>query len=347
MSTETYGVTFQKVDGLRLKCTVYNTYGDWVGIPVGKDLFVRILSGGAIGEEMGDDLHEENRTFERMGEFIASVKVVATRNYPGILQNTFYYSDSADFSYLDSLPQIQFEIEVMDTRYLAHLEEGDHLASRAYSVGNRRSRVHDVDPYTCFEGIEEWGSTEAGVVRLVDWLSSASSFLAWRAAEELGGLGPAARDAVPALLLATQDTDADVRGYAVEALGRIGDPCAVDGLLPLLGHSKESVRVSSLVALAQLVPSCGRCDDALTRLAEGLPLCPVSDSGSVTGQQHSPEVAMLAHAALFRITSAAHHLTAWLDAIQDSDTAYYSQLASVGISKERAAQLEKKALPYL
>ena len=42
-----------------------------------------------------------------------------------------------------------------------------------------------------------------------------------RAAQALGGIGPAAADAVPALIDALKDQDADVRELAAEALGEI------------------------------------------------------------------------------------------------------------------------------
>jgi len=42
------------------------------------------------------------------------------------------------------------------------------------------------------------------------------------AAEALGAIGPAAKDAIPALTEATRDETPDVQGAAKEALSRIG-----------------------------------------------------------------------------------------------------------------------------
>lgn len=58
-----------------------------------------------------------------------------------------------------------------------------------------------------------------------------------RAAKFLGMMGPQARDAVPPLIVATQDDYAEVRARAVWALGRIGPS----------DHSEEATRALELV----------------------------------------------------------------------------------------------------
>lgn len=55
-----------------------------------------------------------------------------------------------------------------------------------------------------------------------------------KAAESLGKIGPAARDAVPDLVRAVRDADEELREQAVIALGEIGDHRASAALLPLL-----------------------------------------------------------------------------------------------------------------
>ena len=61
------------------------------------------------------------------------------------------------------------------------------------------------------------------------------------AAYALGGIGPPAAEAVPALAAALHDPDADIRRSAAHALGKIG-PAAVPGLLATLNDPDEDVR---------------------------------------------------------------------------------------------------------
>lgn len=73
----------------------------------------------------------------------------------------------------------------------------------------------------------------------------------WKAADLLGRLGPKARDAVPALIAATQDRDAHVRSVTIAALGDCGahSPTAATALGEQL---KGGERLEALKALAKL-----------------------------------------------------------------------------------------------
>ena len=66
------------------------------------------------------------------------------------------------------------------------------------------------------------------VSKWAEALKNEDSFIRWRAASALGQIGPAAKDAVPALMEALKDKHSGVtRRAAASALGRIG-PAAVD-----------------------------------------------------------------------------------------------------------------------
>lgn len=58
--------------------------------------------------------------------------------------------------------------------------------------------------------------------------------------------------ALPQLLLATQDSDLDVRKAAINSLGKRGDPAALEVLQALLMDEKEVVRILAKLAIAQI-----------------------------------------------------------------------------------------------
>ena len=77
------------------------------------------------------------------------------------------------------------------------------------------------------------------------------------AAGALGAIRSTAKDAVPALLRALQDTDHEVRQRAVEALGRIGsDPDnVVPALVQALSDGNEAVRLAACKSLGDIGPA--------------------------------------------------------------------------------------------
>ncbi len=89
---------------------------------------------------------------------------------------------------------------------------------------------------TVFLSAQEMGTlqTEQGVVRrLIQQLQDPVETTRLQAAKQLGTLGAAARDAVPELRKATQDSDIDVRQMAAAALARIlGEQVVVPGRRP-------------------------------------------------------------------------------------------------------------------
>lgn len=80
----------------------------------------------------------------------------------------------------------------------------------------------------------------------------------------LGRIGPAAKDAVPALIEALKSSDVTLRGYAAEALGCIGPDAsaAVQTLTVALRDSNKSVKRNAAKALGRL-----KTDDGLALAA--------------------------------------------------------------------------------
>src|SRR4030095_3970896 len=60
--------------------------------------------------------------------------------------------------------------------------------------------------------------------------------------------------ATPDLVAALQDPEADVRGAAATAIGKIGSPAAGKALIPLLADTSNEVRNRTLLALGVLRP---------------------------------------------------------------------------------------------
>jgi HEAT repeat protein len=87
------------------------------------------------------------------------------------------------------------------------------------------------------------------------------------AAQELGELGPEAKDAIPALRKALRDKDLFVRRFSAQALGKIGkgegDKDTISSLFLATGDEKEEVQKAAVEALAQMGPGA---TDALINL---------------------------------------------------------------------------------
>ncbi|HQU41958.1 MAG TPA: HEAT repeat domain-containing protein, partial [Pirellulales bacterium] len=85
-------------------------------------------------------------------------------------------------------------------------------------------------------------------------LAGASPQARAKAADGLADLGPKAKSAVPALVAALADKDANVRGHAAYALGQVGDQRAavVTGRFSLAGDRDPLVRRAAIRALRSL-----------------------------------------------------------------------------------------------
>jgi HEAT repeat protein len=92
------------------------------------------------------------------------------------------------------------------------------------------------------------------VTAWVEMLRTGDAAAKVRAADQLGDLGPEARDAVPALSAALADSDPVVVGHAARALGAIGPDAAaaVEPLIKALSHENPQVRAYAAYALGQL-----------------------------------------------------------------------------------------------
>ena len=99
------------------------------------------------------------------------------------------------------------------------------------------------------EALRRIGDAEA-VPGLLEALHDADADVRWAAAAALERIGDAA--AVPGLLAALRDANAGVRRAAAEMLGQIGDAAAVPGLLQALGNANADVRWAAAAALGQI-----------------------------------------------------------------------------------------------
>jgi HEAT repeat protein len=73
-----------------------------------------------------------------------------------------------------------------------------------------------------------------------------------KAARALGGIGPAAKEAIPVLLSALQDREAHVRWDAARALGQIG-AAAAEGLAAAVNDKDPVVRQIAADALKLII----------------------------------------------------------------------------------------------
>ena len=83
-------------------------------------------------------------------------------------------------------------------------------------------------------------------------LSDAQEGVRASAARTLGGLGPRAASAAPALGAALQDRSASVRAAAAEALGKVGDRASISVLRKALKDKSASVRARAAWSLGRL-----------------------------------------------------------------------------------------------
>ena len=81
-------------------------------------------------------------------------------------------------------------------------------------------------------------------------LRSESAEMRAYAAEGLGGVGDV--HAVAPLINALSDNNSTVRRFAISSLGRIGDVRAVDVLIPFLQDDEADMRCAAVVALGEL-----------------------------------------------------------------------------------------------
>jgi serine/threonine protein kinase len=87
---------------------------------------------------------------------------------------------------------------------------------------------------------------------LIDALQEKDGSVRSKAARALGGIGPAAREAIPVLLGALQDREAHVRWDAARALGQIG-AAAAEGLAAAVNDKDPVVRQIAADALKSII----------------------------------------------------------------------------------------------
>jgi HEAT repeat protein len=93
---------------------------------------------------------------------------------------------------------------------------------------------------------------EKKLADLMQRLDSEDYVVRQDAALELGRMGPRARPAVPLLIECLESEPWSLKGRAARALGRIGDPRAVDSLRRLLKDERDDLRASAAKALGDL-----------------------------------------------------------------------------------------------
>lgn len=197
---------------------------------------------------------------------------------------------------------------------------------------------------------------------LIDRLESKYVVARLKAVRDLGNMGAAARDAVPALAKALHDVDEDVRKSASRALAKVG-PAAMPILIEELKHShfQFSKRAAFSLSLmgpeaAEAVPAlmgCLKSSDTEVRamathaLAEIGPAAAEAAPG-LTGLlgDHSREVKKQAHAALARIGP--HALPALRAALKSNDPAIRRAAADLlALRQAEAKSAATDLLPLL
>ncbi|MDD1674971.1 MAG: HEAT repeat domain-containing protein [Methanomicrobiales archaeon] len=93
------------------------------------------------------------------------------------------------------------------------------------------------------------GSQEEMITSLIQILGTDEITLRWKAAVALHGIG---KPAVACLLSCLDDVKSSVRGSVAWILGTIGDPAAVDRLIPLLADESDEVRRETAEALGKI-----------------------------------------------------------------------------------------------
>jgi len=170
MSTDLYGIRVLATNPKEQKVTikVFVVYYDPAAqnhqpLPKDPSFFLRILwdkgdtrfgKGGPIGDEIsvnqiGDEKWVDKNTFR----FIKNVDQIATANFP--LEDytnyaDFYYERNGSWEDEDKLVQATYEIEVTDSKYLAHLSTGMSWGTTSYETQalqvshNHLSRLPDI-----------------------------------------------------------------------------------------------------------------------------------------------------------------------------------------------------------
>ncbi len=87
---------------------------------------------------------------------------------------------------------------------------------------------------------------------LVEALKEKDGNVRSKAARALGGIGPAAKEAIPVLLEALRDREAHVRWDAARALGQIG-AAAAEGLAAAVNDKDPVVRQIAADALKRII----------------------------------------------------------------------------------------------
>jgi hypothetical protein len=114
-------------------------------------------------------------------------------------------------------------------------------------------RASDLEAFKIVQAFAENGPIARGdVPALIGLLADSSADVRERACLALGGIGIAARTAVPALDEIARDSTNPSSLAAITALGQIADAAAVPTLTALLSSPRESVSEFVLVALAHI-----------------------------------------------------------------------------------------------
>lgn len=349
MSTDLYGVRIEKIKGTKVQLRIFNVYGDFVGIPASKDFFVRIMSDWSIRHEKSaveeylteyiknaqdaNDTHfssdfEEYILFMKSCDFVKSVKVVETKNYPGILKYTFYYCRNGKWKDEKKLPQILFELTVTEKKWISHWQEGDSWGSTAYDayygerleedrvVWDKFLRTFTDEHIRTLAEPQNSKLLEDKIWHLVVGLRGDDNNIAWRSAEVLEQIAchsPLAKLAVPGLIECLSSHNADIKGYSSRALGQIGDERAIAALLPNLAYlGYEGRATSAAIAIGRIAPQNRVCVDALLRILNGAVISYQYQEGVNTPLKASEALKTAAAFALYRITGEEKYLKKWM-----------------------------------
>jgi hypothetical protein len=349
MSTDTYGVRIHKIEDTKVQLRIFNIYGDFVGIPASKDFFTRIMSDWSIryeksevssyltdyiknAQDANDTLFscdfEEYILFMKADEFVESVKILETKNYPGILKHTFYYCRNGKWKDENKLPQILFELTVTDPKWISHWQEGDSWGTTAYDAyyGQRLEESREEwDKYLCvftdqhINKLSEPQNSkllEENIWHLIVGLQIDDAYIAWRSAEILERIArqsSLAKLAVPHLIENLFSRNVDVSGYAAEALGEIGHELAIDALLPKLAFlGFERIATIAAIQIGRIAPQNTVCLDALLRILNGAIISYKYQDGINKPLKASEEFKTAAAFALYRITGEEKYLKRWM-----------------------------------
>ena len=163
--------------------------------------------------------------------------------------------------------------------------DDDHTAlGAAYALGMSAANGGDtlealIDAFlsddTGVRTIAAYGLVTAGATaapRLAAVLPGADAALTVRVLDILGDIGAAAASALPQLLDAAGHEDANVRRYAVEAIGTVaqGRPFDARVLARPLADDDALVRRNAAIAVARLGPDIGDGEDLVALLSDNL-----------------------------------------------------------------------------